>query len=194
MKRLIVLLFSCSIAYAQETPTIKANIAITYPQALIKKNELSVPVKEYIEKRLNQSLGDNEVIVHAKITDCNCHKASNIPCPYFPDYLPLSAFIEKDKNGSFKLNNDDTLKFSEKINIFLTDGNKLVKASLLMAKSKDNLEKIDNKQVLQELFSRFEAYNPFYAKEFKKQLFYNNSTGIIKSLNTKLLTLLRKKV
>lgn len=182
----IILIFTI-ILPLKGSEQISGNLFIDPTQQLIKKNSLPGSIKDFIEKKLNLKLTENDILADVNVVNCSCH---NFSCPAFPKYLPLSLFIEKNKDGSFKFNSNGTLKFkneNEKLSLNIQEKSHIVKATLSLNHLKSSKELFEN--ILSKLYLSFEKQNRSYAESFKnsnKEKLLIAKLSYLKNLKAKL--------
>ncbi|MDR3646681.1 MAG: hypothetical protein P4L22_04020 [Candidatus Babeliales bacterium] len=178
MKKLLILaLLTLNLVNANT-----GNLYINSAEQFIKKSSLPTSIRTFMEKKLDLTLNESDILTEISVCDCSCHDFHNTSCPAYPKYLPLSLFIDKNIDGSFKLNPDGTLKFkkeNDKISVTLKERNDLVKATLCLKQLICKNQKIEH--TLQLMYLAFKKQNPGYAESFENP---KNSKLLLAKLGT----------
>lgn len=167
MKKFIILaLLTLNLGLSGESTS--GTLYINPAEQFIKKSTLPTSIRAFIEKKLDLTLTDHDILTEISVCSCSCHDFKDTSCPAFPKYLPLSLFIDKNPDGSFKLNSDGTLKFkteNTKVLVNLKERNDLVRATLCLKQLGGNKQKLEH--ALQQMYQVFKKQNPGYAQAFE---------------------------
>lgn len=167
-KTIIILILSLNLCLAAKNTT--GLIFINPNEPLIKKSILPSSIRSFIEKKLDLTLDDNDILTEISVCSCNCHDFKKISCPAFPKYVPLSIFIDKNKDGSFKLNTHGSLQFkteNAKILLNLKERTETVKATLCLKQLIGKNQKLEH--TLQQMYQVFKKQNLTYAELFEQK-------------------------
>ena len=167
MKKFIILLI-LTLNLAINADNTSGILYINPAEQLVKKTTLPNSIRTFIEKKLDLTLTDHDILTEISVCSCSCHDFHSTSCPAFPKYLPLSLFVDKNPDGTFKLNADGTLKFkteNSKVLVNLKERNDMVKATLCLKQLGGNKQKLE--QTLQQMYQVFKRQNLGYAESFE---------------------------